>query len=765
MPERRNDDRVEANEPLDRSDPAALEGMTAAWHRTAEALHETERRYRELVEHSLGLMCTHDLTGTIISVNAAAAASLGYRPEEGVGRNLRDFLSPETQHLFERYLRRIQESGQDVGVMRVISRNGDSRFWMYRNVLSRDHSGTPYVLGHAIDISERIAVEQKLRETDAALLAAHTALEARVQERTIALERTNDRLQAEMIERRRAEESRERALIEQRDTLTCLAAFSDRLAPILTFDDLIDVLPRLPVPCPADWAMIHVADEGGMLRCRPGVHVDPSRQPVLTTLAGAAGVTESSDCLVASVVASGRMTIVASPAEELAVRMLGKGQVVGLLEELGIGSVALIPLVVGGRTHAVLSLVAGGSDRFTSAYALVIEDLTRHIRLTIDRIQLHREAQEANRLKDEFLSTLSHELRTPLNAIFGWARMLRMRELDKATAHAVAVIERNAEAQVRLIEDVLDVSRIITGKMRLAMEPVDLRKVLRATVDALLPTIQAKRIRFVESIEGDVPPVFADAHRLQQVFWNLVSNALKFTSADGAIMVGLRKVDSAVEFTIVDTGVGIRRDVLPFVFDRFRQADSSSTRAHGGLGLGLAIVRHIVELHGGSVAAESPGEGHGATFTIRFPMADGRTAPDVRPPDAGKSGEPGATRRLEDRTVLIVEDHDDARELVEAVLESAGARVLSARSTAEALERASTARPDVLIADIGLPGADGYELLRQLRARHGANLPAIALTAYARASDRDQALAAGFQQYLVKPVDPRHLIAVIASLC
>jgi len=764
MPEHRDDDRVEANEPLDRSGQTALQGMAAAWHKTADALHETERRYRELVEHSLGLMCTHDLTGTILSVNAAAATSLGYRPEQGIGYNLRDFLSPETRHLFDGYLQRIQDTGQDAGVMRVIVRSGESRFWMYRNVLSRDQVGTPYVLGHAIDITERIAAEQKLRDSDEALRAAHAALETRVQERTIALERANERLQAEMSERRRAVESRQRALIEQRDTLAFLAAFSDRLAPILTFDELLEVLPGLPVPCPADWAMIHIIGEDGTLRCLPGIHVDAARQARLTTLAGGALIAASSDCLIASAFASGRMTIVASGPEDLAVRLLGDGEAVGLLQHLGIGSVALVPLVVGGRTQAVLSLVAADRERFTSAYALVIEDLTRRIRLTIDRIQLHREAQDANRLKDEFLSTLSHELRTPLNAIFGWARMLRMRNLDKATAHAVAVIERNAEAQVRLIEDVLDVSRIITGKMRLTMEPVELRTVLRTTVDALLPTIQAKRIRFVESIEADLPAVFADAHRLQQVFWNLLSNALKFTSADGAITVGLRTAEDTVEFTIVDTGVGIRRDVLPFVFDRFRQGDSSSTRTHGGLGLGLAIVRHIVELHGGSVAAESPGHGRGATFTIRFPIAHGRTVPAVRLPHAWVE-EPGAKSLLKDRTVLIVEDHDDARELVQAVLESAGARVVSAASTTDALERSAAERPDVLVADIGLPGEDGYELLRRLRARHGANLPAVALTAYARATDRERAMAAGFQHYVVKPVDPGHLVAVIASLC
>ena len=268
--------------------------MAAAWHKTADALHETERRYRELVEHSLGLMCTHDLTGTILSVNAAAATSLGYRPEQGIGYNLRDFLSPETRHLFDGYLQRIQDTGQDVGVMRVIVRNGESRFWLYRNVLSRDHGGTPYVLGHAIDITERIAAERKLRDSDEALRAAHAALETRVQERTIALERANERLQAEISERRRAEESRQRALIEQRDTLAFLADFSDRLAPILTFDGLLEVLPGLPVPCPADWAMVHIIAEDGTLRCLPGIHVDAARQVLLTTLAGRALIAASS---------------------------------------------------------------------------------------------------------------------------------------------------------------------------------------------------------------------------------------------------------------------------------------------------------------------------------------------------------------------------------------------------------------------------------------------------------------------------------------
>jgi PAS domain S-box-containing protein len=692
MPEHRHDERVAANDPLEPLSQAALDGMAAAWHKTANALHETERRYRELVEHSLGLICTHDLAGKLLTVNPAAAHSLGYRPDEGIGRNLRDFLSPETRHLLDDYLRRIQEHGQDAGVMRVIGRSGNSRYWMYRNVLSRDNDGTDYVLGHAIDITERIVAEQKLRESDEALRAAHAALEARVVERTVALEHTSDRLRAEMVERKRAEDSRERALIEQRDTLAFLATFSDGVASILTFDDLVEVLLRLPVPGVADWTMVHLLDDNGTIHCKPGVHNDRGRGPLLATLADSDVLTTSSDCLIASVFASGRLTLVSSSDGDLAERLLPSGKTVALLE-LGVGSVAMIPLLVSGRTRAVLSLVAGFPDRYTSARALVVEDLARHIRLTLDRIQLYREAQDANRLKDEFLSTLSHELRTPLNAIFGWARILRMRDLDESTAHAVAVIERNAEAQVRLIEDVLDVSRIITGKMRLAMEPADLRGVLRATVDALRPAIQAKGIQLSESIDPEVAMVFADSHRLQQVFWNLLSNALKFTGADGSISVSLRAVERAVEFQIADTGVGIRRDVLPFVFDRFRQADSSPGRVHGGLGLGLAIVRHIVELHGGTVEAESPGEGRGATFTIRLPAADGRRISAVHRPSEASGLEADASLQLQNRTVLVVEDHEDARELIAAVLTAAGAQVLSASSTAEALERAPAADP------------------------------------------------------------------------
>jgi CheY-like chemotaxis protein len=299
--------------------------------------------------------------------------------------------------------------------------------------------------------------------------------------------------------------------------------------------------------------------------------------------------------------------------------------------------------------------------------------------------------------------------------------------------------------------------------MALTVEPVDVRATLRAAIDAARPGLDAKGIRLTETFRAEVPTVFADPHRLQQVFWNLLSNALKFTPGGGAIDVTLTGTPQHVEVLISDTGIGIRAEMLPFVFDRFRQADSSTTRRHGGLGLGLAIVRHIVELHGGTVRAESTGENRGATFTVHLP-ADRRTRATETTAPGGATPARTAALPLSERTILIVEDHDDARELIADVLQRAGAGVLEAASSAEALAHVARYKPDALVADIGLPGEDGYAMLQRIRAQEaGARLPAIALTAYARASDRERALAAGFQLHLVKPVDPQALVAAIVA--
>jgi PAS domain S-box-containing protein len=745
-------------------DPATLEGITAAWHEASTALRDSERRYRELVEYSLGLICTHDLAGNILSINPAAATALGYRPEEGIGHNLRDFLAADTRHLFDDYLRRIQEQGHDTGLMKVVGRAGIERVWMYRNVLSHGTGGT-YVLGHAIDVTERVEAERTLRQNEQALRQAHDELEARVTQRTAALADANARLLVEIAEREQAEWSRENALIEQRDTLAFLADFSDRLAPIVTFEELLDVVRQLPVPFLADWTMVHVVDDHGSVRFVPGVHADPGQEPLLAAVALPTFALDPLTHL-GQVVATGQLAITTWTGAETATGLTGLTGPIGpagpasSLEQLGAATAAMLPLVVDGRVRAVLSLVSTSEQRFTSSDSFVVEDVARRIGLALDRIQLYREAQEANRLKDEFLGTLSHELRTPLNAIFGWARILRTRDLDARTAHAVEVIERNAEAQVRLIEEVLDVSRIIRGKMALATELVDLAAIVRDTIDNVRPAMQAKRIRLEERID-DTPPVLGDAHRLQQVFWNVLSNALKFTAGGGVITVVLRHSDGLVEIDITDTGVGIRRDVLPFVFDRFRQADSSTTRMYGGLGLGLAIVKHIVELHGGRVRAASAGEGRGATFTIQLPSADRDVTGSRDPRDTQAAGDVWPSV-LSGRTVLVVEDHDDARELIVGVLEGAGARVLAASTVRQAVDRAVAVRPDVLVADLGLPDGDGYTLLARIR-EISPGIPALALTAYARAADRDRVLAAGFQRHVVKPVDPQQLLELIAG--
>ena len=679
------------------------------WRQLTDALRESERRYRELVEYSLGLICTHDLSGTILSINPAAAQSLGYQPQDGIGRNLRDFLSPDKRDLFDDYLRRIREHGRDEGLMSVQVRTGEHRIWLYRNVLSRSPDGTVQVLGHAIDVTERIAAERTLRHNEQTLRRAQAELEERVRERTEALE--------------------------------FLANFSEQLAPVVTFDQLVDVVHGLTMPFLADAASVHAVDDDGSLRL---AHAAGAASAHLTTLLTSR---------LARVIATDALEIIGS--QDLAA-LAGP-----TLETSPIRAVAMLPLSMEGRVRAVVTLFSKEDRSFTGSGSLVLDDVFRRIRLALDRIRLYRDAQEANRLKDEFLSTLSHELRTPLNAIYGWARILRSRTLDESTAHAVTVIQRNAEAQIRLIEEVLDVSRIITGKMVMATEVVDPGGVVAATLDVVRPALQAKRIRLVERVAA-VPPVVGDSHRLQQAFWNVLSNALKFTGQEGDITVTLRSQTGRVEFEVSDTGVGIRRDVLPFVFDRFRQADSSMSRSHGGLGLGLAIVRHIVELHGGTVRAASAGEGQGATFTIQLPIAEiGIETPPIRA--SARPREPTVAPRLTGRTILVVEDHADARELIAAVLESAGARVLLASSAEDALDQVGRIRPDVLLTDLGLPGEDGYRLLRRFQVLHP-DAPAVALTAYARSTDRERALAHGFHRYLVKPIEPSELVDQLASI-
>ncbi|MGH7388690.1 MAG: hybrid sensor histidine kinase/response regulator [Candidatus Rokuibacteriota bacterium] len=386
----------------------------------------------------------------------------------------------------------------------------------------------------------------------------------------------------------------------------------------------------------------------------------------------------------------------------------------------------------------------------------------------LERVVIELEA--ASRAKDQFLATLSHELRTPLNAVYGWARMLRSAALDPGTTQrALDAIERNASAQVQLIDDLLDVSRIVTGKMRLDVRPVALDGVIHAALDTVRPAAEAKGIRLQPLLDPRASPIKGDPERLQQVVWNLLVNAVKFTPRGGRVQVHLQRVHSHVEIAVSDTGQGIGADVLPHVFDRFQQADSGPTRAHSGLGIGLALVRHLVELHGGGVYAHSDGEGKGATFVVKLPLvaAEPPAAEGGREHPTARTGVALAGPSLDGIRVLVVDDDPDGLHLIGTILTRQGAAVKTCASAAAAVREFDQAPPDVLLSDIEMPGEDGYGLIRRIRSlpvERGGNVPAAAITAYGRIEDRVRALSAGFTTHLPKPVDPGELAAVVSTL-
>jgi len=379
------------------------------------------------------------------------------------------------------------------------------------------------------------------------------------------------------------------------------------------------------------------------------------------------------------------------------------------------------------------------------------------------------DAEQANRLKDEFLATLSHELRTPLNAVIGWSRMLGSGRLDtESSKHALEVVERNAWAQKQIIEDILDVSRVITGKLQLNLSPVDLVTVVDAALDAVRPAMEAKEIKIETLIDSSLRMISGDADRLQQVVWNILSNAAKFTPVGGKIEISVNQVTGQVQIQVKDSGPGIDPVFLPHVFERFRQADGSTTRMHGGLGLGLAIVRHLVELHGGTIAVENREDRDGAIFTVRLPLPSGELRPETLANAAGvfKEGR-GESPSLEGLRILIVDDEPDALDLISVELAQHGAKVTGASNAQDALKALEDAEFDLLISDIGMPNTDGYELIRRIRGQEDGKyqrIPAVALTAYARVQDRMRAVMAGFNTHVAKPVEANELITVVASL-
>jgi PAS domain S-box-containing protein len=422
-----------------------------------------------------------------------------------------------------------------------------------------------------------------------------------------------------------------------------------------------------------------------------------------------------------------------------------------------------------------ITVIPEDPDYRFSAFARDITERKRsereRERLLSEAEHAREQAEAASRVKDEFLSTLSHELRTPLTAIVGWIYLLRGGRLDEpARTRALDAIDRNAGAQAQVISDILDLSRIVGARFRLDVRPIQVAPVAASAIETLMPAANARGIKVQTVLDPSAGVVSGDTDRLRQVVWNLVSNAIKFTPKGGRVTVRVDRVDASVVITVTDTGVGISPQVLPYVFERFRQGDSSNTRNHGGLGLGLAVVRHLVELHGGQVTAESEGDGKGATFTVTIPLVDPaepRSEGRVEEGPAAAEELPDDAPRLDGVRVLVVDRSEDVREVVARILRLSGADVDTADSPAAALTSFARNTPDVLVTAIDMEGETGYSLLRKVRSLPrdaGGNVPAAALTGHSRTEDRVRALNAGFQMYMAKPVQPAELLAVVAAL-
>jgi len=402
-----------------------------------------------------------------------------------------------------------------------------------------------------------------------------------------------------------------------------------------------------------------------------------------------------------------------------------------------------------------------------NAYLVSLRDITQSKQVEQERMQLLRKAEAANRIKDEFLAVVSHELRTPLNPILGWSKLLRTHKLTPAKSEmALETIERNAALQAQLIDDLLDVSRILRGKLELNASPVDLADPIAAAIETVHLAATAKSIEIKTLLEEDRGLVSGDANRLQQIIWNLLSNAIKFTPPRGRVEVRLKSLEAEVQLQVSDTGKGISSEFLPHIFEYFRQEDSTTTRNVGGLGLGLAIVRYLVELHGGTIEVESPGEGQGTNFTIKLPLISSpvNSSPGLTNSTLQQTNENPDFSNLK---VFVVEDEANSRDLLTFILEECRAKVWAFSSALEALNSFAETKPDLLVSDIAMPEMDGYMLIRQIRSlptEQGGRIPAIALTAYARESDRQQALASGFTLYFPKPIEPTELVKAIKSL-
>jgi PAS domain S-box-containing protein len=571
----------------------------------------------------------------------------------------------------------------------------------------------------------------------------------------------------------------DRKKIELRTEL--LAQVGAVLSSALDPTQILSPVPDLVVPGLADWCSISTLDDSGRAEITAVKHIDERKAERIREACGRDAFCLGAARALMKILRSGRSIYLPEMEAEGVPSDARDTAYLRRMQALGTTSLMCVPILVQRRLYGAIGCGMSTSKRcFDRRDLAVAEEVGRRVGMALDNARLFdlakRErvrAEEAARAKDEFLAVVSHELRTPLSAVLGWARLLRGGTLDPAKqSRALETIERNARAQAQLIEDLLDISRIITGKLRLSVSPVDLPQLVASAIDTVRPAADAKGVQLTVDVEIQGAIVPGDPDRLGQVVWNIVSNAVKFTPRGGRVDVRLRRHEDTSEISVEDTGRGIPSSFLPHVFERFQQAEAGTTRSHGGLGLGLAIVRHLVELHGGTIRVHSEGEGRGAKFVVRLPAEP--LALSSIPAPSTSSDLPlfsphafGAHPELAGLHVLVVEDEPDARDLLRLTLEQASVRVDTAKSAEEALGLVQELRPDVLLSDIGMPGLDGYAFIQRVRSlppEAGGFTPAIAITAYARMEDRTQALLAGFTNHLPKPVEPAELLAILANV-
>jgi len=697
-----------------------------------EAVHrlDAETKRNRFFTLALDMLAIADFSGTFKQLNPSWERTLGFSHDELTARPFLEFVHPDDREATGEQLAALR-AGAPITYFenRFAAKSGGYR-WLGWTAAPFAAEGLVYIF--ARDLTERRHAEE---------------------ERVKLIREQTARAAAEASERRS----------------TFLAEAGVALTSSLDVGETLSKLVRLAVPTLADWCVIDVLDEHGRPR-RLAVGHAPEDQALAEQVKGFAPSPEGRSPE-ARLLRPGESALLVADARERLSDLAEDERHRALLERLGLRSMMVVPIVSRERTLGVMSLLSTTSGRVFARDDLdLAEELGRRAALAVDNARLYRASQDAragaekaNRAKDEFLATLSHELRTPLTPILGWTVMLRSGTLDPAAVHrGLEVIERNVRAQTQLIGDLLDVSRIITGKLRLEVSPIAVVPVVEAGVEAVRSSAEAKEITLGMELPSEMPTIVGDPDRLQQVVWNLVSNAVKFTPQGGRIDVRLRQDGSFLSLSVTDNGKGIEPEFIPHVFERFRQADSTSTRSHGGLGLGLAIVRHLVELHGGTVYAESGGVGEGSTFTVRLPLTtplQGPAPPKPEPVDPDV--------RLDGVRVMVVEDEQDVRDFLRMSLVHYGAEVTAFETSADALVAVEAQRPDVLVSDIGMPGEDGYAFIRRVRALgpdRGGQVPAAALTAYAKGEDGQRVLSAGFQVHLPKPVQPADLANVVATL-